>query len=486
MSKTALRLTAVDEAAQAEGLRIGMTLADARAVTPNVCVLQSDPAADLALLTRLGEACRRYTPAFALSAPDGLDLDVTGCAGLFGGETPLLQTICERMQGLKLSLRAALADTPALAWACARFGCGGAVAPGGAEAALSPLPIAALRLSSHDVAVLDGLGLKRIGQLTALPRASLARRFGDGVLHRLDEALGRRATPLELRLERPAFMAERRLLEPISEPDQVLEVVGDLARDLEVQLIGRAVGGRAFGLELFRVDGAVKRLDVAASHPLRAPVRVTALFAERLAGLNDGLQADFGFDQLRLIARSTQPLCGDALDLLQATDRTDALADLADRLSARFGVPVRRLKPGDAHRPERAERAAALEDVIDWKTEAAWRFKDTPLRPLRLFRPPQRIEVAAAEIPEGPPARFIWRRVTHTVIRAEGPERLAPQWAVDADDLERDYYRLEDEVGRRFWVFRRGRYGQASPAPAVSDRLPDAPSPRWYVHGLFG
>jgi protein ImuB len=496
MHKGALRLTAIDLAAQADGLSLGLSLADARARTPQINVLRADPAADEALLGRLGEACRRYTPAFALHAPDGLDLDVTGCEPLFGGEDALMAGMSARLRGQGLSLRAALADTPAQAYACARFSGGGVVEPGAAEAILSPLPMAALRLKPSDCAVLDRLGLKRIGQLIALPRAAITRRFGEEVLHRLDEAMGHRAGPLELRLERPPFLAERRLFEPISEPAQVLEVVGDLARDLAVQLTGRAMGGRRFALDLFRVDGAVKRLDVASSHPLRDPGRMTALFTERLAGLNEGLQADFGFDQLRLIAGSTQAAIGGALDLLQTTDGQGALADLADRLVARSDARVRRLKPGDAHRPERAERAASLDSPVDWKAEPAPRFEDTPLRPLRLFRPPQPIDVAAAEIPDGPPGRFTWRRVTHTVVRAEGPERLEPQWALDPHDLDRDYYRLEDEAGRRFWVFRRGRYGMAGRIPLSAYGLPEPPTPaepkapprmpQWFVHGVFG
>ncbi len=498
MAKGALRLTAIDSAAQAEGASLGMSLADARARTPQISVLRADPAADQALLARLGEACRRYTPAFALHAPDGLDLDVTGCAPLFGGEAALFDLMTKRLKGQGLSLRAALADTPAQAYACARFSPGGVVAAETARAVLSPLPIAALRLADSDGKVLERLGLKRIGQLIDLPRAAITRRFGDSVLHRLDAALGQRAGPLELQLERPPFLADRRLFEPISEPEQVLEVVGDLALDLAALLTGRAMGGRTFALDLFRVDGAVRRLDVASSHPLRDPARITALFAERLAGLNEGLQADFGFDQLRLTAVSTQAAIGGALDLLQTTDGAGALADLADRLVARTHAQVRRLKPGDSHRPERAERAAALDTPAAWTTELAARFEDTPLRPLRLFRPPQPIDVAAAEIPDGPPGRFTWRRVSHTVVRAEGPERLEPQWALDAWDLERDYYRLEDEAGRRFWVFRRGRYGLTGrlamsayglpepPAPEESAGPGPPPPPQWFMHGVFG
>ena len=415
---------------------------------------------------RLAEACRRFTPALALQAPDGLDLDVTGCAALFGGEARLLMAAGAVAQRAGLQLRSALADTPALAYAAARFGGGGVVATGAGPAVLAPLPVESLRLEPQGCAVLRQLGFKRVGQLLALPRAALSRRLGFEALHRLDEALGERASPLELRLETPVYHAERRLFEPISEADQVMQVVGDLALDLAVQLEGRAVGGRGFALELFRVDGAVKRLGVEASRPLRHPARIAALFAERLAGLNDGLQADFGFDQLRLTAVRTQALQADAVDLLQVTAVPGAVEALADRLVARSGAPARRLAVAALHTPEVAQACVSLDLAADWAEAAGEppRFLDTPLRPLRLFHPPQAIAVTAAGLPEGPPARFTWRRVIRTVVRAEGPERLEPEWARHPADLRvRDYYRLEDEAGRRYWVFRQGRYDAPEP-----------------------
>ena len=463
-----------------------MTLADARARTPELRMVRADPVADLALLTRLAEACRRYTPALALHEPDGIDLNVTGCAPLFGGEALLLAEIGRRFD---LSLRTAVADTPGLAYATARFGKGGAVPVGVRTEALVDLPIAALRLEADSVLVLNHLGLKRIGQILELPRPALARRLGEQALHRLDEALGRRAGPLDLRLEVPPHLAERRMFEPIADEPQVLQVVGDLAADLAVSLETRGQGGRRFRLELFRVDGAIKRLEVAASTPLNDAPRITALFAERLAGLNEGLEADFGFDQLRLTAVRADTAVRIVYDLLntgRASSSRDALADLADRLSARTGAEVVRLAPGDASRPERATRIVAMDHAADWSAETPIRFEDTPLRPLRLFTPPQAIETVMAEVPEGAPQRFTWRRVAHIVVRAEGPERLEPEWALDGEAAPvRDYYRLEDEEGRRFWVFRQGRYD----APLVETKpgeLQPPPSPAWYLHGLFG
>ena len=484
--KSALRLSAVDERAAREGLAVGMTLADARARIPGVSVADADPADDLKLLVRLAEACRRFTPALALHAPDGLDLDLTGCAGLFGGEARLLMAISALVARFGLKLRSALADTPALAWAAARFGGGGVVAPGVREAVLAPLPVEALRLEPKACAVLRQLGFRRVGQLLELPRGALARRLGEDALDRLDEALGRRSAPLELSLEQPPLRAERRTFEPISEAEQVMQVARDLAGELCASLEGRGLGGRRFALELFRVDGAVKRLDVRASRPLRTAAHVAALFAERLAGLDEGLQADFGFDQLRLTALRTQPLHAEAADLLSQALVPGAVEALADRLAARGGAPAHRLAPADRHTPEAAETPVPLDARAHWGAEDAPRDLDTPLRPLRLFRPPQPIEVPLAGLPEGPPARFTWRRVTRTVVRAEGPERLEPEWAREpAVAGVRDYYRLEDEAGRRYWVFRQGRYDTPSgpilpvrSAKTVEEVKPVRPPPR--------
>jgi protein ImuB len=481
-AKSALRLAAVDRAAERGGLVIGMTLADARARTPGLRMVHADPAADLALLARLADACRRYTPALALHAPDGVDLNLTGAAALFGGEAALLSAIARRFD---LSLCTAIADTPGMAYAVARFGSGGLVPVDAGAAALADLPISALRIEPDSAQVLRALGLKRIGQILELPRASLARRLGEAALHRLDEALGRRAGPLDLRLDVPPYMAERRVFEPLADAPQVLQVIADLAVDLSTSLDLRGCGGRRFQLELFRVDGAIRRLTVGASAPLRDPARITALFAERLAGLNEGLEADFGFDQFRLTATTAERMAPRPRDLLDAAAAhgEDALVAFADRLAARTGATTVRLAPENAHRPERAARAVGLGAPADWSAEAPLRFEDTPLRPLRLFTPPQPIEAVMAEAPEGAPHRFIWRRVTHTVTRAEGPERLEAEWALDGETSPvRDYYRLEDEEGRRFWVFRQGRYDVAPAAAESSDpRLPV-----WFLHGLFG
>ena len=461
---------------------VGLTLSDAKAQIPGLKTLEANPAADRALLEAVAEACRRYTPALAVDPPDGVWLNVTGTGLLFGGEDGLAADLSARLEAQGLSHRYSVADTPGLAWALARFGERRTAGVGERAEALAPLPMAALRLEDEALQVLKGLGLRRIGQLMDKPRGPLAKRIGTGALERLDEALGARACALDLKLEIPPYFVEARLAEPVSSEDQVLQVAHDLAVRLCERLEGEGLGGRLFGLELFRLDGAVKRLEVGTSRPLRRPKRIAALFAERVAALNEGLEADFGFEQARLWARRTEPLSAAAQDLLDGAGSEAGFAALADRLAARLGEgAVKRLAPvAETRIPERAVRAEPYDAGAPsaWGQEPPAEEDGVPLRPVTLFSPPQPIEVMA-EIPEGAPQQFRWRRLNRRVAAAEGPERLEPEWGrAGAEARLRDYYRLEDDRGRRYWVFREGRYDEKDEAGAPL-------APRWFVHGLF-
>jgi protein ImuB len=486
----ALRLTALDRAAEAEGLAAGMMLTDARAQAPNLRALEADPAADAAWLAAAAEACRRYTPALALDAPDGLMLNVTGAADLFGGEASLVETIAARFRGRGFSLRPGLADTPGLAWALARYSDAPIAAPGERETALAPLPVGALGLSDEAAHVLRRLGLRTVGQLLSGPRAPLAKRLGEETLERLDQVLGARACALDLKLEIPPYLVERRLPSPMVQTEEVLIRIRQLARRLGLRLEGERLGARGFRLELHRVDGAVKQLEVWASLPLRAPHRVAALFVERIAALNEGLEADYGFDLVRLEALRPQALTDRAMNLLpDQADGEVKFAALIDRLSARLGPgAVRRLEPAPQTRlPERSARAVPFDPAAPaaWTAEPL-RDEGAPLRPITLFDPPQPILVTA-EVPEEPPSQFIWRKVRHLIAAAEGPERIDREWSRSTERRVRDYYRLEDEAGRRFWVFREGRHWGETDQDRHEDQPepPEPPPPQWFLHGLF-
>ncbi len=452
-----------------------MTLADARAQVPELEAWPHDPAADRAFLDHLVEAFGRFSPMVAGDDPHGLMLDVTGCAHLFGGEAGLMRTASLLAERLGLDARCALARTPQAARALARFGPPGeVVAEGGDRVAVRRLPVAALELTAADTQALRRAGLKTIGEVDDRPRAALAARFGPTFPTRLDRILGLedvRITPVRA----PApVVADRLLMEPLTTTEPLETVIADLLAEVEVELQTRLSGARRFCLTVFRVDGHARRIGLGVARPTRDVPAVARLFRERLAALTAPLDPGFGIDHLRMEALDLQRLAPVQVDLDTTAGDAGALDALIDRLAARLGSEaVSRLRPSNSHLPERASRRISAVHCAG-KDVGLWPERDPqspPLRPLHLFDPPQPVEVMSP-VPDGPPVRFKWRRVTHRVVNAEGPERIEGEWWRRKGGRVRDYYRVEDEEGRRFWLFRAGYFG-------------DLPPPRWYMHGLF-
>ena len=471
-----MRIVALDDAAAALGLRPGMPLADARAMHPGLCVAAEDAHADRALLANICDWCLRWTPLAALDPPDGIFLDISGCAHLFGGEEGLLADVLQRFDRLGFHARAAIADSAGAAWAMARYGddMGTIIAPKCAREAIEPLPLAALRLDVETVSALASVGLKCIADILDLPRAPLAARFGAGLIEKLERALGRLEQPISPLLPVAPYVAERSFPEPIGRIEDVEGVTLALARRLKPMLERRGEGARRLELCLFRTDGAVKRVAAGASRPLRDPDQIAALFSERFAALGDELDPGFGFDLVRLSALTAEAAPPVARQFGESAEEED-LARLVDRLGARLGLNrVQRMIAGDTWLPEQAAAAApaycTAPDPHGWNT--ADPDAPAPARPLRLFERPEPID-AVAEVPDGPPVRFRWRRALHQVVRAEGPERIAPAWWSAGPKPTRDYYRVEDDAGQRFWLFREGLYAL------------ETAHPRWFLHGLF-
>ena len=300
--KSALRIVAMDDAAHRLGLRVGMPLADARAMYPALAVATSDKEADRRLLEGVADWCDRYTPLVGLDAPDGLMLDIAGCAHLFGGETAMGRDMLKRLAAQGLQARAAIADTPGAASAVARFGGASVVPPGALRQALAPLPVAALRLSPDTAESLAELGLKHIADLIDLPRAPLAARFGEGLVRRLDQALGREDEPITPRLPVPSYVAEQRFPDPIGLERDVLGVITRLAARLGTAMERRQDGARLLQVALFRTDNKVYRIEVGTGAPVRDAARIARLFADRLATVGDACDPGFGFDMVRLAA----------------------------------------------------------------------------------------------------------------------------------------------------------------------------------------
>jgi protein ImuB len=469
----ALRLAALNPVSCALGLTRGMTLADAQACTPSLRTVVHQPDADAALLAQVLDDFGRFTPMAATDGDDALILDITGCDHLFGGESGLIQAVCSRASHIGLAVRTALAGTPQTARALARFGTEGIVEAGQDRLAARDLPIAALELDDKEHQALTRAGLRTLGDLDDRPTAPLAARFGTELPVRLARILGKenaRITPFR---PPPACVVDRILFEPITETPDVEAVIDDLLVEATGWLEQRSLGGRAFEVGFFRIDGATRRITVRTSHATREVSGVMRLFKERLAALASPLDPGFGFDHLRLSVTVTQAMAPTQSGFEAQPINREDLGRLIDRLTARLGPEaVARFEPAESYLPERAAR-------LVWagrrQGEALWPTRDPdspPLRPLQMFDRPQPIETVSLA-PDGPPARFRWRRVMHSVVRAEGPERISAEWWRSPGHRTRDYYRIEDQAGRRFWVFRAGFYGEA-------------PKPRWYIHGLFG
>lgn len=505
-----LVVVAANRPAATFGIASGMPLADARALYPGLAVAEADPAGDARVLDRLAAWCGRYTPWTAVDweAPAGtgsLWLDVTGCAHLFGGEAALLDDLVRRVNRFGFAAGAAMADSGGAAWAWARYR--GAdddpvLPPGGARPALAALPVAALRLEPQIVETLDRLGLRRVGELYGLPRAALAARFGDTVRRRLDQALGHLDEPISPRQPIAPFIARLAFPEPVTRPEDVAAALQRLLGRLCPRLEAEGLGARHLTYTLHRTDGSIGSVAAGTSRPSHDPGHLERLLAPKLESLDPaGTDGHSGTEVAVLAIPASAPFVPDQIALRRldpaapreivpgasqpaaeaiATPQRPAaklntlasgVAALADRLAGRLGAG-NVVFPGlrESHWPERAAIAHPVLDGLP-PPAAIW---PRSRRPLHLLRRPEPVEITAEAGSREAPAAFRWRAFTHRVRRAEGPERIEPEWwrtahPASAREHARDYYRIEDRDGRRFWMFREAA----------------GESARWFLHGLF-
>jgi protein ImuB len=471
----AMRIYALDTRAARCGLYAGQALANARAMFEPLDVVEADPAADSKLLEQITEWCSRFTPFVALDPPHALFLDVTGVTHLFGGEQSMLAMVAEALRKQGFTVALAMAGTSVAARALSRYAPGIIAAPGEEAKTIAPLPVTALGCDSHTAHALKRAGLKTIGHLLPRNRSELAARFGKAFVFLLECALGHSENPISPRTALPDYMAEHRFAEPVIADAVIFETLRSLALSIAHILEERGQGARKLEAVFFRADGGTRRIAVEAGTPTRDAALIERLFRLKLESLAAPLDPGFGFDLIRLEATLAQR--ADA----QSTSFDDSnaegeIAQLIDTLSTRFGRQrVLRFLPQDTHIPESASVAIPAQQPMPEKP--VWRLKrgadEGPRRPLRLFAKPEPIEVMA-EVPDGPPLRFRWRRMQHIAVSAEGPERIAMEWwRHDALMPTRDYFRVQDSEGRRFWLFRDGPYQGGTPSPS------------WYVHGLF-
>jgi protein ImuB len=497
-ANNALYVYALNRSAERLGLRRGQPLANARAMIEHLAVVPADEKADRALLENIADWCDRFTPLVTLDPPDGLLLDVTGAAHLFGGEAAMLRHVREKIAAQGFAVRGAIAGTSLAARALARHANGTITNPGEDRAAIAPLPIAALDCGEDRLRALKRAGLKTIAQVAERGRSELAARLSAAFLTRLQVMLGAEEKPLSPRRPLPDLRSEMRFAEPVATRDVIETSLQKLAFALSEILEREGQGLRLLEAAFFRADGKVERIAVKTGAPLRDPAVMLRLLNQRLDALADPLDPGFGFDLIRLEASLAEKSHARETSFDANENARRQIAFLVDRLSARFGEHrMQRFVAQDTHIPEaQAVAIPAQERDFDSPWIRKRQDQDPPLRPWRMLERPEEIHFVAAEVPDGPPARFQWRQCRHEVVRAEGPERIALEWWRERPHERlmrgseqrrreklgllprpvppsRDYFRIETREGLRFWLYRDGQYRANGLAP------------RWFLHGLF-
>lgn len=466
-SGNADHLHCLNLAASALGLSRGMALADARAICPDLATRPADLAQETAALAALRRWASRYAPLVATDGVDGLMADISGVPHLFGGEQALRDDLQLRLERARLQATSAIAGTRGAAHALARHG-GGIVADGRLLAGIGHLPVTALRVDHDTAEALTRVGLTRIADLAPLPRAPLARRFGAGLMLRLDQALGVQADPVAAEPDAPHFGVRITLPEPIGLQSDVMAGLNRLLERLCAKLAMHGRGARRVRLELRRVDRGMAVVEIGLARPMRDPTRIAALFAK---GVNE-IDAGFGIDGLRLSAPLTEAHAPEQIGSGAKPMGADALADLVSSSSNRIGFDrVLRFLSAQSLIPERSFAFAPAA----YTTAESPTHRAGPTRPVTLF-PPEQVTATAGT----PPISFRWRRMRFTTLRATGPERIAPEWWFDDPAWRtglRDYWRIETHEGARLWLF--------TTPQTLGESANTVVTPNWHIHGVF-
>jgi len=457
-------VTAVNVAAQKQGIDTGTVVADARAIFPGLQVFDDKPELSVKLLNAFAEYCIRYSPCVAIDLPDGLVLDSTGCAHLWGGETVYITEIIKRFKSFGYDVCAAMADTIGAAWAITHFGKNELVIETTHQKqALLPLSPAALRIEQDTLELLYKLGLRQIHSFISMPRHALRRRFGNHIIQRLNQALG-----YEDEIIQPVQLPEP-YHERLPCPEPIVTATGieiALRRLLEVicyRLQQEQKGLRLASFKCYRTDGKIEKIDIGTN---RASHNVNHLF--KLFELKiPSIEPDAGIELFILEASNAEdlPPIQEKLWMGDCGFDTTKFSELIDRVANKIGANnIHRYLPDEHYWPERSIRlASSLREEIN----TPWSM-DTP-RPVQLLSKPERIEVTAP-IPDYPPMLFRYKGKLHKIKKADGPERIEREWWLE-DGQHRDYYSVEDEDGHRYWLFRSGHYTDNSY--------------QWFIHGFF-
>lgn len=457
-------VTAVNRVAEQKGISKGMALADARAFVHDLEVLDDKPDLPQKLLQRLAEWCIRFTPVVSIDLPDGLVLDVTGCSHLWGGELSYLNHIVERLTARGYTIRGAMADTIGVAWGVARFGKGSMIIESKDHFdALINLPPEALRLELDNVQRLHKLGLHHVRQFIHMPRTALRRRFGPLFVRQLDKATGHQLEMLEGVVPPEPYQERLPCMEPIVTLTGIEIALQQLLESLCTRLRQEQKGLRIGVFKGYRVDGKIENVHIATSRPSHHVPHLYKLFQLRLSAIEPAL----GIELFILEAMNVEDHLPQQEKMWEDSGGLDdeRLSELIDRIAGKVGISqVRRFLPDEHYWPERSFKLA-----VSLEEEPATGWRDDKPRPMHVLPVPQRIEVSAP-IPDYPPMLFRYKGQVHNIVKSDGPERIEQEWWLERGE-HRDYYRVEDEHGHRYWIFRLGHY---------HDQIY-----QWFIHGFF-
>lgn len=458
-------ITATSAVAELHGIRVGMPVADAKAMVPGLQVFDEKPDRAENLLKAFGKWCIRYTPIVALDLPDGLILDISGCPHLWGGERSYLKEIVTRLRGSGYDVRAAIADTIGSAWAISRFGQISPIIENGTHhSALIPLPAVALRLEPTVLARLQKLGLYTIGSFISMPRSALRRRFGEGLLLRLAQALGQVEEYIQPIIVPEPWQERLPCMEPIRTAIGIEIAIKRLLEALCLRLRQEGKGIRKATLSCYRVDGKIQRVEIGTNKSTHHVQHLFKLFELKVSSIAPGL----GMELFILEALEVEDVSPSQEALWAGKSGLDneEVTELLDKITAKVGAgTIHRYVPDEHYWPERSiKQASSLQEpaIIPWRN-------DKP-RPIRLLGKPEPVDVTAP-IPDYPPLMFRYKGKVHHIKKADGPERIEREWWIEGGE-HRDYYNVEDQDGQRYWLFRLGHYGE-------SERK------QWFVHGFF-
>lgn len=501
------RISAVGPEAQREGLWPDMKLVDARAMMPDLQVEQHRLEADEMLFKQLAHWMLRYSPSVSTYEYDSFVLDITGCDHLFGGEMTMAQMIENAFLKMGFSARIAISNSVSAGFALVHYGAKPIyrlpVNWRGDE--LDILPVEALRLNGETVTLLKRLGLKHIGDVRRLPRVALERRFRESrksttkrqsaslaqsVQWRLDQLSGALAEPLVTIVEPQNFRAQKQCPELALEHGAVAIAFDEMLPDLCALLQEAGKGARCICLTGYRADGGSSAARVSLSQPANRPDILARLFKDRF----DRIDCGFGIDLFVLEASGVSAISTEQHDIMggeQVSLSSSSIANFADIVENRVGSnAVSRLAPCASHVPERAQKMVGVNAPISWDKWKRVQPRWSP-RPVRLLVRPEPALVTA-QVPDSPPIQFVWRRVLRRVVRSRGPERILPEWWHDnlksrPGALYRDYYDVEDEFGRRYWLFRATKAEQmvTHDNDNADDEMRTVLTSSWFVHGLF-